>query len=96
MLSPGIFSALSNSLLIRKALTEKLVQSVVLATRPVLVHILFEKISVSSTGRVVTEPIKALIKACFESAEKSLRILTALRSQDLLGMTSHPQCKRAF
>ncbi|OJJ78170.1 hypothetical protein ASPBRDRAFT_112450 [Aspergillus brasiliensis CBS 101740] len=59
-------------------------QSVVLATRPVLVYILFEKLSVPSAGRAITEPIKALIKACFESAEKSLRILTALRSQDLL------------
>lgn len=59
-----------------------------LATRPLLVYLLFDKLSNPSSNRTVTSSIKALTKACFDSAEKSLRILSALRSQDLLGMFS--------
>jgi proline utilization trans-activator len=34
----------------------------------------------------IVEPVKALVRTCYDSAHKSLRILTTLQSQDLLGM----------
>lgn len=34
----------------------------------------------------IAEPVKALVRTCYDSAHKSLRILTTLQSQDLLGM----------
>lgn len=38
----------------------------------------------------IAEPIKALLKACYDSAHKSLRILATLQTQDLLGMECLP------
>ncbi|CAG8113139.1 unnamed protein product [Penicillium salamii] len=59
-------------------------QCVILATRPLLVHMLFQKMSTSSNDHTFSHPIIALIRKCFEAAHKSLQILSALRSQGLL------------
>ncbi|CRL18099.1 Fungal transcriptional regulatory protein, N-terminal [Penicillium camemberti] len=59
-------------------------QCVILATRPLLVHILFQRLSTSSNNHTFTDPIIALTRKCFEAAHKSLQILSALRSQGLL------------
>ncbi|KAJ5499316.1 hypothetical protein N7453_008367 [Penicillium expansum] len=58
-------------------------QCVILATRPLLVHILFQRLS-TSNNHTFTDPIIALTRKCFEAAHKSLQILSALRSQGLL------------
>jgi proline utilization trans-activator len=64
-------------------------QCIVLATRPLLMCLLRDKLERSRTSatsnREIVEPIKALLKACCDSAHKSLRILATLQSQDLLG-----------
>ncbi|RGP63942.1 transcriptional regulatory [Fusarium sporotrichioides] len=63
-------------------------QCIVLATRPVLMCLLRDKLELDRRQRrstfEIAEPIKALLKACYDSAHKSLRILATLQSQDLL------------
>ncbi|KAG5665035.1 hypothetical protein KAF25_008769 [Fusarium avenaceum] len=63
-------------------------QCIVLATRPLLMCLLRDKLEMGRTGNdshcEIVEPIKALLRTCFDSANKSLRILTKLQSQDLL------------
>ncbi|KAI1291184.1 fungal-specific transcription factor domain-containing protein [Xylaria venustula] len=67
-------------------------QCIVLATRPLLVCLLQtsleERTSVGSHRRKkdISEPIKALLKTTQESACKSLNILMAVRSQQLLDL----------
>lgn len=51
---------------------------------------LFKKLSNPDYVEVIAEPVKALTKSCFDAAEKSIRILAALHSQDLLG--NFPPC----
>ncbi|EXK27262.1 hypothetical protein FOMG_16085 [Fusarium oxysporum f. sp. melonis 26406] len=64
-------------------------QCIVLATRPLLMCILRDKLEMSrhdnNTNCEIVEPVKALVRTCYDSAHKSLRILTTLQSQDLLG-----------
>ncbi|KAM0279868.1 hypothetical protein ACHAO9_011494 [Fusarium lateritium] len=63
-------------------------QCIVLATRPLLMCLLRDKLEMGRTGNdshcEIVEPIKALLRTCYDSANKSLRILTKLQSQDLL------------
>ncbi|CAF3543524.1 unnamed protein product [Fusarium graminearum] len=63
-------------------------QCIVLATRPVLMCLLRDKLELdrreSRSTFEIAEPIKALLKACYDSAHKSLRILATLQTQDLL------------
>ncbi|CAH0024899.1 unnamed protein product [Clonostachys rhizophaga] len=63
-------------------------QCIVLATRPLLMCLLRDKLETRSRGdkthREIVGPVKALLKASCDSATKSLRILSALYSQDLL------------
>ncbi|RKL43129.1 hypothetical protein BFJ72_g4542 [Fusarium proliferatum] len=60
----------------------------VLATRPILMCILRDKLEKSrhdnNANAEIAEPVKALVRTCYDSAHKSLRILTTLQSQDLL------------
>jgi hypothetical protein len=52
--------------------------------------LLRDKLEMGKTGNdsncEIVEPIKALLRTCYDSAHKSLRILAKLQSQDLLGM----------
>ncbi|KAF5251001.1 hypothetical protein FANTH_3865 [Fusarium anthophilum] len=61
---------------------------IVLATRPLLICILRDKLEMSrhdtNANCEIAEPVKALVRTCYDSAHKSLRILTTLQSQDLL------------
>ncbi|KAL6884752.1 fungal-specific transcription factor domain-containing protein [Trichoderma evansii] len=63
-------------------------QCIVLATRPLLMCLLRDKLEMSRRASdancEIVEPIKALLRTCYDSAHKSLRILTTLQSQDLL------------
>ncbi|POR30944.1 Uncharacterized protein TPAR_08835 [Tolypocladium paradoxum] len=63
-------------------------QCILLATRPLLFCLLQEKLEKSCAGhrsnRDMTEPVKALLRTCHDSATKTLRVLAALRSRDLL------------
>ena len=67
-------------------------QCIVLATRPILMCLLRERLDLRSQrssetqSREISEPIKALLRTSADSAHKTLRILAALQSQDLLGM----------
>lgn len=71
-------------------ITDWVLQCIVLATRPLLMCLLRDKLEMGRTGNdsrcEIVEPIKALLRTCYDSAHKSLRILTKLQSQDLLGM----------
>ncbi|CZR40469.1 uncharacterized protein FPRO_05369 [Fusarium proliferatum ET1] len=55
---------------------------------PILMCILRDKLEKSrhdnNADAEIAEPIKALVRTCYDSAHKSLRILTTLQSQDLL------------
>ncbi|PNP82158.1 hypothetical protein FNYG_04347 [Fusarium nygamai] len=61
---------------------------IVLATRPLLMCILRDKLEMSrhdnNANCEIAEPVKAWVRTCYDSAHKSLRILTTLQSQDLL------------
>ncbi|KAF5651872.1 transcription activator [Fusarium sp. NRRL 25303] len=63
-------------------------ECIVLATRPLLMCILRDKLEKSghdnNANAEIAEPVKALVRTCYDSAHKSLRILTTLQSQDLL------------
>ncbi|KAF2012747.1 hypothetical protein BU24DRAFT_258052 [Aaosphaeria arxii CBS 175.79] len=60
-------------------------QCVVLAIRPILVHLLEDLLKVRRhTVQELATPIKALLKTAYESASRSLRILSHLQSQHLL------------
>ncbi|VTT60927.1 unnamed protein product [Fusarium fujikuroi] len=63
-------------------------ECIVLATRPLLMCILRDKLEKrrhdNNANAEIAEPVKALVRTCYDSAHKSLRILTTLQSQDLL------------
>ncbi|KAM6509731.1 hypothetical protein FALCPG4_017379 [Fusarium falciforme] len=63
-------------------------QCILLATRPLLICLLRDRLQDKTAGgspdRHTVEPITALLKTSSESASKSLRILAALQSHDLL------------
>ncbi|KAF5622700.1 transcriptional regulatory [Fusarium tjaetaba] len=60
----------------------------VLNSSPLLMCILRDKLEMSrhddNANCEIAEPVKALVRTCYDSAHKSLRILTTLQSQDLL------------
>ncbi|RMJ09437.1 hypothetical protein CDV36_010928 [Fusarium kuroshium] len=64
-------------------------QCIVLAIRPLLVCLLRDKLDRRTRqdrqDGVIIEPVKALLRTAYESAQKSLRVLTRLQSEDLLG-----------
>lgn len=66
----------------------------ILATRPLLMCLLREKLErmakAKSCDREMVEPVKALLKTSYDSANKSLRLLGTLQSQDLLGAHPYP------
>ncbi|RSL88386.1 hypothetical protein BHE90_000045 [Fusarium euwallaceae] len=63
-------------------------QCILLATRPLLICLLRDRLQDKTAGgspdRHTVEPITALLKTSSESASQSLRILAALQSHDLL------------
>ncbi|KAG9251637.1 uncharacterized protein F5Z01DRAFT_273665 [Emericellopsis atlantica] len=63
-------------------------QCIILATRPLLMCLLRERLSqqkgVQGKVREIAHPVISLLHASCESANKSLRILSALQSRDLL------------
>ena len=62
---------------------------VVLATRPLLMCLLREKLESNARGdnpnRDMASPVRALLKTLRDSANRSLHILGILESQDLIG-----------
>ncbi|KAI8671948.1 Zn(2)-C6 fungal-type domain-containing protein [Fusarium sp. Ph1] len=63
-------------------------QCIVLAIRPLLVCLLRDKLDRRTRqdrqDTAIIEPVKALLRTAYESAQKSLRVLTRLQAQDLL------------
>ncbi|PYH88464.1 C6 transcription factor [Aspergillus ellipticus CBS 707.79] len=60
---------------------------IIVTTRPLVLSLLWERLSCFEAGtefRTLSPPVQALLQACTDSALKSLRILTALRDQNLL------------
>lgn len=69
-----------------------ILQCVVLATRPLLLCLLQDVLARRrNVHRDLAGPIKALLNTSEESANKSLRILSTLQSQYLLGEQSFDQ-----
>ncbi|KAH6989043.1 fungal-specific transcription factor domain-containing protein [Ilyonectria sp. MPI-CAGE-AT-0026] len=64
-------------------------QCMVLATRPLLVCLLHDRLdrraSKTRQATIIIDPVKALLKTSHDSAQKSLRILATLQAQGLLG-----------
>ncbi|GIC86025.1 putative C6 transcription factor [Aspergillus udagawae] len=60
---------------------------IIVTARPLILSLLWERLSCFKDGdvfRSLSSPIRTLIQACTESALRSLKILTALRDQNLL------------
>ncbi|GLA73544.1 hypothetical protein AtubIFM55763_004470 [Aspergillus tubingensis] len=60
---------------------------IIVTTRPLVLSLLWERLGCYEAGtefRTLSPPVQALLQACIDSATKSLRILTALRDQNLL------------
>ncbi|GJP88391.1 transcriptional regulator family: Fungal Specific TF [Aspergillus niger] len=60
---------------------------IIVTTRPLVLSLLWERLGCFEAGtefRTLSPPVQALLQACIDSATKSLRILTALRDQNLL------------
>lgn len=70
-------------------------QCIVLAIRPLLVCLLRDKLDRRTRqdrqDTAIIEPVKALLRTAYESAQKSLRVLTRLQAQDLLGKLTRAQ-----
>ncbi|KAM0094643.1 hypothetical protein ACP6JD_001911 [Aspergillus fumigatus] len=63
-------------------------QCIIVTARPLILSLLWERLSCFEEGdvfRSLSAPIRTLIQACIDSALRSLKILTALRDQNLLG-----------
>ncbi|KAE8335674.1 hypothetical protein BDV24DRAFT_171115 [Aspergillus arachidicola] len=63
-------------------------QCIIVTTRPLVLALLWERLSCFEQGeafRTLSSPVQTLLHASTDSALKSLRILTALRDQNLLG-----------
>lgn len=59
-----------------------------MTVRPLILSLLWERLSCFEDGgslRTLSSPVQTLVHACIDSAVKSLRLLTALRNQNLLG-----------
>ncbi|GFF25162.1 LOW QUALITY PROTEIN: putative C6 transcription factor [Aspergillus udagawae] len=62
-------------------------QCIIVTARPLILSLLWEQLSCFKEGdvfRSLSSPVRTLIQACTESALRSLKILTALRDQNLL------------
>ncbi|GKZ39165.1 hypothetical protein AbraIFM66950_012002 [Aspergillus brasiliensis] len=60
---------------------------IIVTTRPLVLSLLWERLGCFEAGtqfRTLSPPVQTLLQACIDSATKSLRILTALRDQNLL------------
>ncbi|RHZ70181.1 hypothetical protein CDV55_105702 [Aspergillus turcosus] len=60
---------------------------IVVTARPLILSLLWERLSCFEDGDVfrnLSSPVRTLIQACIDSALRSLKILTALRDQNLL------------
>jgi hypothetical protein len=63
-------------------------QCIIVTARPLILSLLWERLSCFQEGdvfRSLSSPVRTLIQACIDSALRSLKILTALRDQNLLG-----------
>ncbi|KAE8323727.1 hypothetical protein BDV39DRAFT_217578 [Aspergillus sergii] len=63
-------------------------QCIIVTTRPLVLALLWERLNCFEQGevfRTLSSPVQTLLHASTDSALKSLRILTALRDQNLLG-----------
>ncbi|KAE8153471.1 hypothetical protein BDV25DRAFT_149542 [Aspergillus avenaceus] len=62
-------------------------QCIIVTTRPLVLSLLWERLSCFEEGdvfRTLSSPVQTLLQACTDSAIKSLRILTAVQDQNLL------------
>ncbi|EAW16782.1 putative C6 transcription factor [Aspergillus fischeri NRRL 181] len=60
---------------------------IIVTARPLILSLLWERLSCFEDGdvfRSLSSPVRTLIQACIDSALRSLKILTALRDQNLL------------
>ncbi|PYH42521.1 putative C6 transcription factor [Aspergillus saccharolyticus JOP 1030-1] len=60
---------------------------IIVTTRPLVLSLLWERLSCYEEGaefRTLSSPVQTLLQACIDSAIKSLKILSALRDQNLL------------
>ncbi|KAH8432764.1 putative C6 transcription factor [Aspergillus melleus] len=60
---------------------------IIVTTRPLVLSLLWERLSCFEEGdvfRTLSSPVRTLLEACTDSATKSLRILSALRDQNIL------------
>ncbi|PKX89235.1 putative C6 transcription factor [Aspergillus novofumigatus IBT 16806] len=60
---------------------------IIVTARPLILSLLWERLSCFQEGdvfRSLSSPVRTLIQACIDSALRSLKILTALRDQNLL------------
>ncbi|KAK1148168.1 hypothetical protein N8T08_010812 [Aspergillus melleus] len=65
----------------------KISQCIIVTTRPLVLSLLWERLSCFEEGdvfRTLSSPVRTLLEACTDSATKSLRILSALRDQNIL------------
>lgn len=66
-------------------------QCIIITVRPLVLNLLWERLNCFKRGetpRAFSTPVQTLVKACIDSATKSLKILTAVRDYNLLGMWS--------
>ncbi|GES58218.1 C6 transcription factor [Aspergillus terreus] len=81
----------SNSVDAPSGMTTRLTLSchlcIIVTTRPLVLSLLWERISCFEEGdtfRTLSSPVRTILQASIDSSVKSLRILTALRDQNLL------------
>ncbi|XHG07843.1 hypothetical protein AWENTII_010975 [Aspergillus wentii] len=63
---------------------------IIVTVRPLVLSLLWERMNCFDDGdglRTLSSPVRTLIQACIDSSIKSLKILSALRDQNLLGMS---------
>jgi hypothetical protein len=58
----------------------------ILATRPIVLHLARESSSGSSQAILSSGPLQQLAETCIDAARRSLTILGALQRQGLIGM----------
>ncbi|OJJ79766.1 putative C6 transcription factor [Aspergillus glaucus CBS 516.65] len=60
---------------------------IIVTVRPLILSLLWERLSCHENGdslRPLSAPVRTIVQSCIDSAIKSLRLLTALRNQNLL------------
>lgn len=66
-------------------------ECIIVTVRPLVLSLLWERLRCFENGDILpplSSPVRTLIQACVDSAARSLRLLTALRNQNLLGRFS--------